>query len=111
MIVRDRRNKKIISNPKEAKMLKKSVSILVIALFVISIFAVAIVSADEQITGTVDSFDAATGELTIKDDAGNVQKLKAGPDVNMESLKSLKMGDQVSVETDSSGAIKSVEAE
>jgi len=92
-------------------MLKKSVSILLMALFVISIFAVAIVSADEKITGTVDSFDAATGELTIKDDAGNVHKLKAGPDVDMESLKSLNMGDQVSVETDSSGTIKSVQAE
>ncbi len=94
-------------------MTKKSLSILVMALFVISILAVAIVSADEmkKITGVVDSFDPATGELTIKDDAGNVQKLKAGPKVDMETLKSLNPGDSVSVETDSSGVINSVQAE
>jgi hypothetical protein len=94
-------------------MTKKSLSIVVMALFLVSILAVAIVSADDmkKITGVVDSFDPATGELTIKDDAGNVQKLKAGPKVDMESLKMLKPGDAVTLETDSSGVINSVQAE
>ena len=39
----------------------------------------------QKITGTVDYFNPATGELTIKDDSGDVKKLKAGPEINMES--------------------------
>ena len=80
------------------------------ALFVFSFIAVAAVSADEmqKITGTVDYFNPATGELTIKDDTGDVKKLKAGPNIDMESLKMLKQGDSINVECDSKGVITSL---
>ncbi|MGB2690135.1 MAG: hypothetical protein WBC36_14225, partial [Desulfobacterales bacterium] len=102
-----------IRNPKELKMLKKSVLMVVMALFVFSFIAVAAVSADEtqKITGTVDSFNPATNELTIKDDAGDVKKLTAGPDIDMESLKNLKQGDPINLESDSKGVITSIVAE
>ena len=91
-------------------MFKKSISMLVMALFVFSFIAVAAVSADEmqKITGTVDYFNPATGELTIKDDTGDVKKLKAGPNIDMESLKMLKQGDSINVECDSKGVITSL---
>ena len=92
-------------------MFRKSVLMMVVALFVFSFVASAIVSADEtkKLSGTVDSLNADTGEVTIKDDAGNVQKIKAGPDIDMESLKDLKPGDTISVEVDSQGLIKSMD--
>jgi cold shock CspA family protein len=101
---------KFIRNPKELKMYKKSLYIMVMALFVFSFIAVAAVSADEtqKITGTVDYFNPATGELTVKDDTGDVKKLKAGPDIDMESLKNLKQGDSINVECDSKGVITSL---
>ncbi len=81
--------------------------------FVFSFIAVAAVFADEmqKISGTVDFFNPATGELTIKDDTGDVKKLKAGPEINMESLKNLKQGDSINVECDSKGVITSLTAE
>jgi hypothetical protein len=107
-IVTDKRiNKtKLIRNPKELKMLKKSVLMAVVALFVFSFISVAAVSADEtqKITGIVDSYNPATNELTIKDDM-------TGPDIDMESLKNLKPGDSVNVECDSKGVITSLVAE
>ena len=97
-------------------MFKKSISMVVMALFVfsfISFIAVAAASADEtqKITGTVDYFNPATGELTVKDDTGDVKKLKAGPDVDMEILKNLKQGDSINLECDSKGVITSLTAE
>jgi cold shock CspA family protein len=94
-------------------MFKKSISMLTMALFAFSFIAVPAVFADEmqKITGTVDYFNPATGELTIKDDTGDVKKLKAGPDINMESLKNLKQGDSINVECDSKGVITSLTAE
>ena len=94
-------------------MLKKSLSIVVMALFVFSFIAVASVYADEmqKITGIVDYFNPATGELTIKEDSGDVKKLKAGPEINMESLKNLKQGDSINVECDSKGVITSLVTE
>jgi len=91
-------------------MLKKSLSMVIMAVFVFSFMAVASASADEtqKISGTVDFFNPATGELTIKDDTGDVKKLKAGPDINMESLKNLKQGDSINVECDSKGVITSL---
>ena len=104
---------KTIRNPEELKMFKKSISMLAMALFVFSFIAVAAVSADEmqKITGTVDYFNPATGELTIKEDTGDVKKLKAGPDIDMESLKMLKQGDSINVECDSKGVITSLTPE
>ena len=94
-------------------MFKKSLSIMIMALFVFSFIAVAAATAEEtqQITGTVDYFNPTTGELTIKDDTGDVKKLKAGPDIDMESLKNLKPGDSIDVECDSKGVITSLSSE
>jgi hypothetical protein len=91
-------------------MFKKSISMVVMMLFAFSFIAVTAVYADEmqKITGTVDYFNPATGELTVKDDTGDVKKLKAGPDIDMESLKNLKQGDSIKVECDSKGVITSL---
>ena len=91
-------------------MLKKFVSMALIALFVFSFMAVAAVSADEtqKITGTVMSVNVETGEVIVKNDAGETKTFtdpKAGVD-----LKTLKEGDMVSVESGSDAVIKSIEA-
>ena len=91
-------------------MLKKSVSMVLTALFVFSFIAVATLSAEEtqKITGTVMSINAETGEMIVKDDAGEMKSLMADPKAGMD-LKMLKEGDPVSVESDSNGVIKSLE--
>jgi uncharacterized protein (DUF2141 family) len=91
-------------------MLKKSVSIMLMAIFVLSLISVAAVSADEtqKITGTVMSINVETGEMIVKDDAGEMKSLMADPKAGVD-LKMLKEGDPVSVESDSNGVIKSLE--
>ena len=91
-------------------MLKKSVSIMLMAIFVLSLISVAAVSADEtqKIKGTVMSIDVETGEMIVKDDAGEMKSLMADPKADVD-LKMLKEGDPVSVESDSNGVIKSLE--
>ena len=100
-------------NLKEVKMLKKSVSMALMALFVFSFIAVATVSADEtqKITGTVMSVNVETGEVIVKDDAGEMKSLMADPKAEgAVDLKMLKEGDSVSVESDNNGVIKSLKA-
>ena len=46
--------------------------------------------------------------VQVKDDAGDVKKLKAGPDISMDSLKNLKPGDAINLECDSKGVITSL---
>ncbi|MDX2493521.1 MAG: hypothetical protein QNK27_00980 [Desulfuromusa sp.] len=91
-------------------MLKKSVSIMLMAIFVLSLISVAAVSADEtqKIKGTVMSINVETGEMIVKDDAGEMKSLMADPKADVD-LKMLKEGDPVSVESDSNGVIKSLE--
>ena len=91
-------------------MLKKSISMLMIALFVFSFITVAGVAAGEnqKISGQVMSVNPENGEVTIKDDAGEMKSLTAGPDVNLVDLKSLQAGDQINVVSDSEGVIKSL---
>jgi ABC-type Fe3+-hydroxamate transport system substrate-binding protein len=91
-------------------MLKKSVSMVLMALFVFSFIAVAALSADEtqQTTGTVMSINVDTGEMIVKDAAGEMKSLVADPKTGLD-LKMLKAGDAVSVESDSNGIIKSLE--
>jgi len=90
-------------------MLKKSVSMALMALFVFSFIAVATVSAQEtqKITGTVMSVNVETGEMIVKDDAGEMKSLMTDPKAGVD-LKMLKEGDPVSVESDSDGVIKSI---
>ena len=91
-------------------MLKKSVSMALMALFVFSFIAVSTLSADEtqKIKGTVMSINVETGEMIVKDDAGEMKSLMADPKADVD-LKMLKEGDPVSVESDSNGVIKSLE--
>ena len=90
-------------------MLKKSLSMVLMALFVFSFITVATLSAEEgqKITGTVMSVNADTGEIVVKDDAGEMKSLVADPAA--VDLKMLKEGDPVSAESDASGVIKSLE--
>ena len=90
-------------------MLKKSLSLVLMALFIFSFIAVATVSAEEgqKITGTVMSVNAETGEIVVKDDAGEMKSLVADPQA--VDLKMLKEGDPVSAESDANGVIKSLE--
>ncbi|MEE4600771.1 MAG: hypothetical protein V2J65_05785 [Desulfobacteraceae bacterium] len=89
-------------------MLKKSLSIVIVALFVFSFIAVATLSAEEgKITGTVMSVNVETGEMVVKDDAGEMKSLMADPKV--VDLKVFKEGDMVVVESDENGAVKSLE--
>ena len=91
-------------------MLKKYVSMALVALFVLSFIAVATVSADEtqKITGTVMSINVETGEMIVKDSAGEMKSLMADPKAGVD-LKMLKEGDLVSAESDSNGIIKSLQ--
>jgi hypothetical protein len=88
-------------------MLKKSLSIVLTALFVLSFIAVGTVSAAE-VKGEVVSVNAETGEMVIKDDAGEMKSLMADP--KAVDLKMLKEGDMVSVESDDAGAVQSIKA-
>ncbi len=90
-------------------MLKKSLSMVLMALFVFSFIAVATLFAEEgqKIIGTVMSINAETGEMVVKDDAGEMKSLMADPKAGVD-LKMLKEGDPVSVESDSNGVIKSL---
>ena len=91
-------------------MLKKSVSMALMALFVFSFIAVSTLSADEtqKITGTVMSIDVAKGEMVVKDADGEMKSFIADPKAGVD-LKMLKAGDPVSVESDTNGVIKSLE--
>ena len=91
-------------------MLKKSLFIALMGLFVFSFIGTAMLSAEEgnKITGTVMSINADTGEMVIKDDAGEMKSLVADPKAGVD-LKMLKEGDPVSVESDDNGVIKSLE--
>ena len=90
-------------------MLKKSLSIMLVALFVFSFIAVATLSAQEgqKIMGTVMSINAETGEMVVKDDAGETKSFVVDP--KAVDLKMLKEGDPVSVESDADGVVKSIE--
>jgi hypothetical protein len=89
-------------------MLKKSLSIVLVALFVFSFIAVATLSAEEgKITGTVMSVNVETGEMVVKDDAGEMKSLMADPKV--VDIKVFKEGDMVVVESGENDAVKSIE--
>ena len=92
-------------------MLKKSVTMALMALFVFSFVVAATLSAAEtqKITGTVMSVNVETGEVIVKDDAGEMKSLMADPKAGVD-LKMLKEGDPVNVESDSNGVIKSLKA-
>jgi hypothetical protein len=82
---------------------------VLVALFVFSFIGVATLSAEEgKVTGTVMSINAETGEMVVKDDAGEMKSLMADPKSGVD-LKSLKEGDKVSVKSDANGVVESLE--
>lgn len=87
------------------KMFKKLVSMLVIALFVVSFAGVAVSQEMIIIKGEIASISADTGTVAVQDESGKVYTLTAGPDVD---LKAFSAGDKVSVECGSDGVIKSI---
>ena len=93
-------------------MLKKSLSMVLVGLFVFSFIAVATLSAQDtqKIKGTVMSINVETGEVIVKDDAGEMKTLMADPKAEgAVDIKMLKEGDPVSVQSDSNGVIQSLE--
>ena len=93
-------------------MFKKSTSMVLVALFVFPFFFVATSSADEtqEIIGTVMSINIESGEMVVKDAAGEMKTLIADPKAEgAVDLKMLKEGDPVSVQSDSNGVIQSLE--
>ena len=95
-------------------MLKKSLSLVLIAVFTLSLIAVATLSAAEtqKISGTVMSVNAETGEVIVKDAASETKTLMADPKAEgAVDIKMLKEGDSVNVESDGNGVIKSIQAE
>lgn len=93
-------------------MLKKSTSMVLVTLFVFSFFVVATLSAEDaqEINGTVMSVNVETGEVIVKDDAGEMKTLMADPKAGgAVDIKMLKEGDPVSVQSDSNGVIQSLE--
>ena len=92
-------------------MLKKSLSMALVALFAFSFIAVATVSAGEtqKITGTVMSVNVETREVILKDDAGEMKTLMADPKLEVVDIKTLKEGDMVAVESDENGVIQTFE--
>ena len=92
-------------------MFKKPLFIVLTALFVFSLIGIATLSAEEgqKIMGTVMSINVETGEMVVKDDAGEMKSLIADPKAGVD-LKMLKEGDMVSVESDDAGAVQSIKA-
>jgi hypothetical protein len=81
---------------------------VLVALFVFSFVAVATLSAEEgKITVTVMSVNVESGEMVVKDDAGEMKSLMADP--KAMDLKAFKEGDMVIVESDENGTVKSLE--
>ena len=81
---------------------------LIIALFVISFFAVAVSQASEgptTIKGTIVSISDNTGKVKLMDESGKAVTLMAPANID---LKGLSAGDQVIVESSADGFIKSI---
>jgi hypothetical protein len=95
----------------EKAMLKKLVSILVIALFVISFAHVAVSMGKQEaqetmtIKGTIISISADTGKVGVLDESGKGYSLTAGSDIDLETFSK---GDKVTIKCSSEGVIKSI---
>lgn len=76
------------------KILKKSILMMTIALLMTS-FAVVSVSQAAEVKGTIVSINSDIGTVGIQDQAGKMQTLTAGPEID---LKSFKEGDNVLIE-------------
>lgn len=70
-------------------MLKRIISVLVIALFMVSFAGVAISKDTEEATtikGTVVSVDAGSGAVVVKDESGKMVTLTAGSTIDVTKL-------------------------
>jgi hypothetical protein len=78
---------------------------VLVALFVFSFIAVATVSAQDKMEATLVTINVETGEVVVKDAAGETQTLMADP--KAVDLKNFKEGDMVVVES-AEGAITKI---
>ena len=89
--------------------LRESVLLLAVALFVISSASVAVSGQDIETTKTINGsilgIHVDTGMVEVRDEAGEIMNLKAGSDID---LKTLSGGDRVSIDYSSDGVIKSI---
>jgi hypothetical protein len=92
----------------QKRMRNKSLPILVIVLFMISLAAVTVSQAAPEtltLTGTIVTVSSDTGMVSIQDDSGKTVTLSAGADIDLTSLNG---GDKVTVEYNSDMVIKSI---
>ena len=88
--------------------IKKTFSLLTVALFALCLIAVTVSQAEDSVMvvkGTVISVDPNSGRVAVVDDAGKTVMLKAGPE---NDLKTLQKGDKVTVEYDKKSVIQSI---
>ena len=88
----------------KAKILKKPVLMMAVALLMMS-FAVVSVSQAAEVQGTIVSINVDIGTVGVQDQAGKMQTLTAGPEID---LKAFKEGDLVIIEYDKNMIIKSI---
>ena len=88
----------------KAKILKKPVLMMAVALLMMS-FAVVSVSQAAEVQGTIVSINVDIGTVGVQDQAGKMQTLTAGPEID---IKAFKEGDLVIIEYDKNMIIKSI---
>jgi len=86
------------------KILKKPVLMMAVALLMIS-FAAVSVSQAAEVKGTIVSINVDIGTVGVQDQAGKMQTLTAGPEID---LKAFKEGDNVVIEYDKDMIIVSI---
>ncbi len=97
-----------LMNKRREKMIRKTASMVVIALFVISFASVAVSQEAQEtmiVKGTIISVNADIGKIGLQDEHGNIMTLTAGSEID---LKTLSKGDRVSVEHSGDWVIKSI---
>jgi len=89
------------------KMFKKPALMMAIALLMIS-FAAVSVSQAAEVKGTIVSINVDMGTVGVQDQAGKIQTLNAGPEIDLNVFKE---GDRVIIEYDKDMIIKSISKE
>ena len=89
-------------------MIRKTASIMVIAMLVISFASIAVSQEAQEtmiVKGIIISVNTDIAKVGLQDENGNIMTLTAGSEID---LKTLSKGDQVSVEHSSDWVIKSI---
>jgi len=91
--------------------LKKTVSMIFISVFIVTLINVTLAQAAKDIMvikGTITAISDEAGKLGVEDETGKIHTLTLNDSID---LKALSAGDKVLVECDSDGVIKSVTKE